>query len=142
MSRVVFLEYLEYHLGGMKRFFLPGTIILTILAIIGGVFFFSKPQNQTSNLQLPTSYEYYWGDGCPHCAVVEEFLNSWENKDKVQIDKKETWNNRENANLLNQRAKSCSIRPSEVGVPFLFTPDGKCITGDTPIIDYFKSLEL
>ena len=125
----------------MKRFFLPGTIILTILAIIGGVFFFSKKE-EPKVLSLPSSYEYFWGDGCPHCAVVEEFLNSWEGKDKVAIDKKETWSNRENANLLNERVKYCNIRPSEVGVPFLFTPEGKCITGDTPIIDYFKSLEL
>ena len=125
----------------MKRFFLPGTIILTILAIIGGGFFFSKKE-EPKVLSLPSSYEYFWGDGCPHCAVVEEFLNSWEGKDKVAIDKKETWSNRENANLLNERVKYCNIRPSEVGVPFLFTPEGKCITGDTPIIDYFKSLEL
>ncbi|KKR62897.1 hypothetical protein A2210_00370 [Candidatus Woesebacteria bacterium RIFOXYA1_FULL_40_18] len=113
---------------------------VTLLIIFGGVFLFSRPQSQTSDTPLPTAYEYFWGDGCPHCAIVEEFLNSWEGKDKIAIDKKEVWNNRENASLLNQRVKSCSLNLNEVGVPFLFTPEGKCITGDTPIIDFFKSL--
>lgn len=126
----------------MKKYLVPALIGLTILLVIGGgVLLFSRPQDQTSNLQLPTSYEYYWGNGCPHCAVVEDFFETWENKDKYQIDKKETWKNPENAALLTQRAKVCNIRPSEVGVPFLFTPDGKCITGDTPIIQFFRNLE-
>lgn len=125
----------------MKKFFVPGTIILAIFLLIGGIFYFSR-KKAPEVLSLPTSYEYFWGDGCPHCAKVEEFFNTWEKKDQVAIDKKEVWNNRENATLLNQRANSCGLRPSDVGVPFLFTPEGKCITGDEPIINFFKNLNL
>lgn len=123
----------------MKKF--PVIIgAITLLLIVGRAFLFSRPQSQTSNTPLPTSYEYFWGDGCPHCANVQAFFDSWDKKDKVSIDKKEVWSNAANARLMQERVKYCGISPSGMGVPFLFTPDGKCLSGDTSIIDFFKSL--
>ena len=126
----------------MKKFFLPAVGALTLLIIVGGILFFSKETPKPTPLPLPTSYEYFWGDGCPHCEVVDEFFSSWENRDKVEIDKKEVWSSAANAKILQERATYCGIRPSEVGVPFLFTPEGKCLSGDAPIIDFFKNLSL
>jgi len=126
----------------MKKFFLPAVGALTLLIIVGGVLLFSKETPKPTPLPLPTSYEYFWGDGCPHCEVVDEFFSSWENRDKVEIDKKEVWSSAANAKILQERATYCGIRPSEVGVPFLFTPEGKCLSGDAPIIDFFKNLSL
>ena len=101
-------------------------------------------QNQASlsSSPLPSSYEFFWGDGCPHCKNVDDFLGGWDKKDKITIDSKEVWNNQGNANLMNQRVAYCNLDPKKVGVPFLFTPEGQCIIGDTPIIDYFKGLSL
>ncbi|MEK7550938.1 MAG: hypothetical protein AAB535_04120 [Patescibacteria group bacterium] len=113
---------------------------ITLLIILGGVFLFSGSQNQTANTPLPTYYEYFWGDGCPHCANVQAFFNTWEKKDQIDINKLEVWNNAANARLMQKRAKYCNISPSGMGVPFLFTPEGKCLTGDGPIINLFKSL--
>jgi hypothetical protein len=73
---------------------------------------------------------------------VEEFFSTWEGKDKVSIDKKEVWKNRENATLMRQRASSCNIPLDSLGVPFLFTPEGRCIEGDEAIIEHFKGLSL
>lgn len=126
----------------MKKFFLPFIGALTLLTIVGGVFLFSKKTPKSSPLPLPSSYEYFWGDGCPHCAVVEEFFSIWEGQDKIVIDKKEVWASAANAKILQERATFCGIRPSEVGVPFLFTPEGKCLSGNEPIIDFFKNLPL
>lgn len=112
--------------------------VLSAVIVIGGAFLLSRSSSPT----LPSSYEYFWGDGCPHCAVVEEFLSGWDKKDKVSLDKKEVWKNPANARLLAQRASSCKIPRSELGVPLLVTPEGKCIGGDTPIIDFLKNLEL
>lgn len=138
---LVFLSIDRYHQSKMKKF--PLIIgLVTLIIIVGGVFLFSKSQNQTSNLQLPTSYEYYWGDRCPHCAKVEEFFSSWSKKDKINIDKKEVWKNPANAKIMAERAKSCSIPANELGVPLLYTPDGKCLIGDEPIIDFFKNISL
>ena len=127
----------------MKRFpLLVG--IVSILIIIGGVFLFSNKSTNNTDVtspNLPDSYEYYWGEGCPHCANVEEFFSTWENRDKIQIDKKEVYKNQGNAGQFKSRAEYCNLPNNQVGVPFLFTPEGECAIGDTPIINLFEQLE-
>jgi len=123
-------------------------ILATVLIIIGGVFLVSKNSGSGGNnepLPSPASYEYYWGDGCPHCVNVESFLEGWDPPTgkagkKVQITKYEVWNNTNNAKRMEKRAITCGIKPQGMGVPLLFTPDGKCYSGDQPIINYLKDL--
>lgn len=142
-SIIAFLFFGGYHCFGMKKFFLPIIGVLTLLIIVGGIFLFSNQKPATSSTTpLPTSYEYFWGDGCPHCAKVDEFFTSWEGRDKVSIDKKEVWKDRNNALLMRERATYCKLPLDNLGVPLLFTPDGKCIGGDEPIINFFKGLNL
>jgi len=125
----------------VKKFpFIAGVITLAIAIIVGGVFLFSKNSSQDSGFQPPDSYEYYWGDGCPHCTNVQAFFDTWDKKDQIDILKLEVWSNPANARLMRERAKNCEINPSGMGVPFLVTPEGKCLTGDESIIDHFKSL--
>jgi glutaredoxin len=112
--------------------------IITLLIIGGGVFLFS--QNQPPKLSLPSSYEYFWKDGCPHCENVAKFLDSWDKKDQVKIDKFDILTDRQNQDRLVQRATYCKLNTTQLGVPFLFTPEGKCIEGDEAIIGFFKSL--
>ena len=120
----------------MNKFFL-GIIAATIIIIIGGVFVIGGKEEEP--LEPPTGYEYYWGDGCPHCAKVAAFMDSWENKDKIDLTKYEIWNNAGNASRMNKRAKECNL--SDIGVPLLVKPDGSCVNGDTPIIEYFSNLQ-
>lgn len=112
--------------------------IVTLLIIGGGVFLFSK--NQPQKLTLPNSYEYFWKDGCPHCENVAKFLDSWDKKDKVKIDKFDVVTDSQNQDRLFQRASYCKLNTTQLGVPFLFTPEGKCVEGDEPIIDFLKNL--
>lgn len=123
----------------MKKF--PLIIgVVTLLIIVAGVFLLSKNSSPAS-YPLPQNLEYFWGNGCPHCANVEEFLSSWDKKDKVAIEKKEVWNNATNARELEARYEYCkTTNPSQMGVPLLFTPTGKCYSGDVDIINYLKSL--
>src|SRR3989304_6769618 len=124
----------------MRKFLLPLVIIVvTVFLIAGGVTAFTKKEKQA--LGLPTNYEYYWSTTCPHCAKVQEFLDSWEGKDKLTLDKKEI-ENFANSTLLIKRASTCNIPTETVGVPFLFTPEGQCLVGDEPIIEFFKGLAL
>jgi len=123
----------------MKKFSLIIGVV-TVLIVVGGILLVSK--NSTPKLYpLPANLTYYWGDGCPHCKIVEDFISTWDNKDTVKIDKKEVWNNTANANELKVRYEYCKVPQSEMGVPLLFTPEGKCYSGDQPIIDYFKSIK-
>jgi len=126
----------------MKKLFLPFLVLVTLVIIVGGVFLFSKEKGESETSPLPSSYEYFWGDGCPHCANVEDFFSSWDGRDKISIDKKEVWNDRKNALLMRERAIYCKLPLNTLGVPFLFTPEGECLEGDEAIIELFKGLEL
>ena len=117
-------------------------VLITLLILGGGAFLATKDNSKPIPTLEPNTYEYFWGDGCPHCKIVAEFMETWSGKDKVKINKLEVWNNTKNAALMNERAKVCNIARSEMGVPLLVTPEGKCLTGDQPIIDLFKSLKL
>lgn len=79
----------------------------------------------------------FYGQGCPHCANVEDYLKS--NPPKFNLEQKEVYYNQNNQKELISQAKSCGLPENQIGVPFLWT--GKdCIIGDTPIINYFKNL--
>jgi glutaredoxin-related protein len=105
-----------------------------------------KPETLSSTTQAAEeektsdSYEYFWSASCPHCANVEKFLSSWSNKDKLDLQKFEVSSSLSNSQNLVQRAQSCGIAQSQIGVPFLYTPNGECIIGDSPIIEFFNSL--
>lgn len=114
--------------------------IVTLAVIIGGVFIFSKNTDKQTLPFPPSTYEYFWGDGCPHCKNVQAFYDSWDKKDQVKINKMEVWNNNANAKIFQDRASSCGIKPKEMGVPFLVTPEGKCLSGDVDIINLLKSI--
>lgn len=118
------------------------TGIVTAIIFILGIFLVSKSSSPKPIVYpLPADLTYYWGDGCPHCKIVSDFLSTWDKKDTVKIHKKEVWNDAANAKELKARYEYCKVPQSEMGVPLLFTPDGKCYSGDQPIIDYFKSLK-
>ena len=124
----------------MKKFGLIA-IVATIIILTGGVYLFSRGSKPP--IVPPVSgYEYYWGNGCPHCEVVDEFFETWEGKDKVTIEKREVWYNKTNAGIMQTRADVCGIARSDLAVPLLVTPEAKCIEGDEPIINFFKGLEL
>lgn len=126
----------------MNKFFI-GTLAATIIILITGIFFVSNSSITNEELlAAPTTYEYYWGDGCPHCAKVAEFFDTTDKDEKAKIEKREVWNNPANASMMAKRAKTCNIPPTQMGVPLLVKPDGTCVGGDQDIINFFKDLEI
>ncbi|EKE05670.1 MAG: hypothetical protein ACD_19C00183G0001 [uncultured bacterium] len=117
-------------------------IIVIVLILSGGAYLATKDNSKPIPSLEPNTYEYFWGDGCPHCKIVADFMETWSGKDKIKIKKLEVWNNTKNATLMAERAKVCNILRAEMGVPLMITPDGTCLTGDQPIINHFKSLNL
>ena len=79
----------------------------------------------------------YVGDGCPHCAIVEEYMKNNSISTKLPITIKEVWHNQVNNVELGRKAVACGLDPNKVGIPMLVV-DGRCIGGDVDITAYFK----
>jgi len=77
------------------------------------------------------------GDGCPHCVVVEQYLQENDLINKFQIKILETWYHPENEVIRAQKAKEVGYEGG--GVPFLVNGTEYRI-GDTPIISYLDGL--
>lgn len=117
--------------------------IATILILGAGAYFLTKPEKLVNIPNREAGvYEYFWGNGCPHCANVQTFYDTWAKKDLIKITKYEVWYDKTNEKIMEDRFNKCDpkIEKSGMSVPLLVTPDGKCLMGDTPIIDFYKSL--
>jgi len=103
--------------------------VLVILALLG----------RFTNKEAKPEMILFYGDTCPHCKNVDDFISANSVRDKLKFQELEVYNNQANARLLSVTAKKCNIDTSAgIGVPFFF--DGaSCLQGDQPIIDYFQS---
>jgi thiol-disulfide isomerase/thioredoxin len=82
----------------------------------------------------------FYGDTCPHCEKVEEYINNNGLENKVSFRRLEVFSNQANANLLGEKASACGIKTDTVGVPFLY--DGsQCYIGDEEVMNFFKQYE-
>ena len=66
---------------------------------------------------------YFWGDGCPFCDMMHDFLEDLEEKwpDTLNIIKLETWNDLDNSALFRDVASLYGLERS--GVPAVFVGD-------------------
>jgi len=122
-------------------------IIPTILFIVVFVSSFvillkNKESNLPNNIQENQLTEesqiiLYYGDGCPHCAIVEEYIKENKIQDKLSFIQKEVYYNQGNAKELEEKAKICGMPTDSIGVPFLWDGE-KCLVGDADIINFFK----
>ena len=116
-------------------FFFAAASAFTIIALI-------KEENASplpSNSQN-AAFVLYYGIACPHCKIVEEYLQKNDPSNKLDITQKEASGNSANADELVEKGKHCQLSKTELGgVPLLW--DGKtskCYVGDQPIIDFLK----
>lgn len=98
-----------------------------ILAIfLFAIFFIPQIVSAQENINL----YFFYGNGCPHCAKEEEFLEKIEQEyDNIEIYKYETWYNRENAQKLAKVARELNLNVG--GVPIL-------IVGESVIVGYYN----
>jgi len=158
--------------------FIYGIIVVALLAIVG-ILMFKSPKtkdtggnsgNNTSSgdLNQPSSSltgdiamkgataTLYYGDGCPHCANIEKWLqdnnylpgvtitqssvDSWISTAKIKFNIKEVWKNKTNSTEMSSKATACGISPDQTGVPFLYDDTSKkCIIGETDIQNFFST---
>lgn len=115
---------------------------ITILIIFVVLFGFYKitSQKPVSITTMPTpdaNLILFYGETCPHCKDVEEFISKNQIDQKLKINKFEVYNNKSNSNLMAQMVKdNCPDKLDTKGlsVPFLInTSDKTCFIG-TPDI--------
>jgi len=117
-------------------------IVLVVVGIIAIVVILSTNKNlgTTPSDSNDNNKILFYGDTCPHCKNVEEFMKENGTKDKLDFQELEVYRNPINARLLGTTAKKCGLdSDAGVGVPFFYDGE-KCLIGDVDIINYFKQL--
>lgn len=109
----------------------PVIFFVLLACILAGIIYWGMSSDPGAGQDGPLDEQMtlYWGDGCPHCKKVDEFIEANKIAEKVQFVKKETWKDRANAREIERRAKACDLDPKEIGVPFLYA-DGQCFIGE------------
>ena len=117
-------------------------IIIIIVIILAAALFFlwysTAARVTTEPTIVPEGIILFYGQGCPHCKNVEDFIVQNNIEDSVKFTMLEVWYNKDNQVPLAEVVQKCGINSNEVGVPFLFDGGSKCYIGDIDIINFFK----
>lgn len=81
----------------------------------------------------------YYGNTCPHCKVVEDYIAANNIGKKLEISQKEVFQDKANREEFTAKARICKLDMENLGVPMLWdAKNAKCYEGDQPIIDFLK----
>jgi cytochrome c biogenesis protein CcdA len=96
---------------------------------------FAAPFAAATALQKGDEIVIYVGDGCPHCAVVEEHVEDEGYMDVFNLEFKEVYHDSDNAGEFGEVSEFFGIPLFDRGVPFLAT-SSEHFVGDKPIIEF------
>ena len=127
-----------------KKVIIP-TILFIVVFIFSLVVLLQNKENNLPNNNITQDNQQieqsqiilFYGDGCPHCAIVEEYIKENNINDKISFAQKEVYYNQSNAKELEAKAKICELPTDSIGVPLLWDGE-KCLIGDQDIINFFK----
>jgi len=117
------------------------TFLIIITILVGFYLLTSKKPASITSTETPTAdYILFYGNTCPHCKIVEEFISNNQIDQKIKINQLEVYNNKSNSSLFtNMVKKICpdQLKTEGLPVPFLVDQkDKKCTIGDAPITEY------
>lgn len=118
----------------MKNIFL---VIIFITLVIISFSFLSNNEKEGDQMKSKSSMILFYGDNCPHCKVVDSYISTNDVKNKISFEYLEVYNNKNNANILSEKAKACGLPSNRIGVPF-FWNGSECFIGDKQIITFFN----
>jgi thioredoxin-related protein len=125
-----------------KKTIIIFTIFISLIIIFVLIFlsFIQKPIEENKQIVVNPNSEIiiFSGEGCEHCVIVEDYISSNNLENKLNINIKETYNNLNNAQELENRLNSC-LNPVDFAVPFLWH-DRICLVGPEKIIIYLNSI--
>ena len=110
---------------------------LVIIVVLSALFFLLSKKPHLDLI-------FYYGDSCPHCKNVEDWLAENNSEEKIKVDYKEVYDTDSNRNELyrtvSEYCPELITESGSIGVPTAFDPvNQKCIQGDTPIIEFLSS---
>ena len=94
---------------------------MVLILLLGWIFRPAQAQSQdTGDVEII----FFWGDGCPHCAKAEPFLQDLQTRYPfVKITAYEVWYNAGNQALYQQMADQYRVPEGGRGVPFIILGD-------------------
>jgi len=111
-------------------------IVLSLFFIFSFFVFF------VSLVKAEVPIYFFYGQGCPHCQIVEKWFEENKLYSKYPIQKKEVYFNRENATLFTNYLYSLNYKGDSIGVPTVII-DKKILVGDKIIIkEFIKEADL
>lgn len=107
-------------------------ILVSLLILPFGVFAEEDSKEEKEESKEVIIY-FFRGEGCSHCAEAEEWFKSIEEEhgSKFEIKDYETWNDPENAALMEKVAKARKEEDSATGVPYIIIGDQSWIGFDS-----------
>ncbi len=112
------------------------TTILFIAVLIFAIALLSQGKNEGEQSKQGQIILFYRND-CPYCVIVEEYIEQNNLEEKISLERKEVYYNKNNAHDLAEKAKICGLSADSIGVPFLW--DGsECFVGGQEIIEFLK----
>lgn len=111
-------------------------VLVGALVVIVGLVYWGL-QSEKLPASDPNAIVYFYGEGCPHCKVVQDFLDANRISEKVSFEKREVWYNKANAREMERRAAACGIKPEGMGVPFV-SAENQCFIGEPDVKRFFS----
>ncbi|USN53651.1 MAG: hypothetical protein H6760_00570 [Candidatus Nomurabacteria bacterium] len=108
-------------------------LLTLILLCTGGLYLANTAQAQEKPELL-----FFYGQGCPHCAVVEQYIEDENLDERFRIIAKEVYGDPENARDLTQQFQVFHVPESKQGVPFMVL-GAKYYVGDVYIIEAIEN---
>jgi glutaredoxin len=118
----------------MKKYLLV-VCFLSISLVLAGCG--SGSDGETPPVDKNASIILFYGQECPHCRIVEKYIEDNKIAEKIDFAQGEVYHNKGNAEFLAEKAGKCGIATDSIGVPFLWSQD-KCYVGQEEIVKFFK----
>jgi thiol-disulfide isomerase/thioredoxin len=104
------------YLVNNNKVLLPVILLVLFVAMLFPSSALASPRSAGSEIPI----YFFWGDGCPHCAAEEPFLESLAQKyPQVKIQKYEVWNVEANQLILEKVAGIMGFEASGVPVTII-----------------------
>ncbi|EKE11416.1 MAG: hypothetical protein ACD_15C00084G0017 [uncultured bacterium] len=109
-----------------------------LFVLAAGLLFwnFSKEKN-ISQTPVNSDIILFYGEECPHCKDLEEFIKKNNIAEKVKFNYLEVWHNKSNSGIMMEKAQECGFAKDQLGVPFLYAK-GRCFIGGPEVEKFFK----